>query len=362
MKGEVPSPDRCDLSIVIVSYNTRELLRSCLDSLPAACGSLDVETIVVDNDSRDGSAEMVRAGFSHVRVLDGHGNVGFARANNLGFEHCRGEFVLCLNPDTVSDAGSIETLVAAMRRDPSVGYAGPRLRNADGSHQWSAYRFHTVLSPFFSWSMLGLDGRFPRSRHCMSLHHAHGADTAIDAEWLLGAALLVRREALEQCGGYDEGFFLYGEEVEWCRRLARGGWRGRYEPQATITHIRSASTSHLEDSDCFLGHDPALLIRAHRRLGRVTHGLAGMLLQQALHAFGMTLSLARNSWPFSDRSRAKARAARLWLAYLLHPNPTSPKVRAVAASRRAPVPVAREARYRGVSPGASPVPEFAGSS
>jgi N-acetylglucosaminyl-diphospho-decaprenol L-rhamnosyltransferase len=356
--------DRCDLSIVIVSYNTRDLLRACLESLPAACGTLAYEVVVVDNASADGSANMVRREFPDGRVLDGHGNVGFSRANNLGFEHCRGSFILCLNPDTVSHPGSIETLVEAMRGDPTVGYSGPKLLNDDGTHQWSAYRFHTLLSPFFSWSMLGLDGRFPNSRHCMSLHHAHGADTPIDAEWLLGAALLVRREAIEACGGFDESFFLYGEEVEWCQRLARGGWRGRYEPTATITHIRSASTSHLEDSDCFLGHDPALLVRAHRRLGRVTHGTAGMLLQQGLHAFGMSLAYLRNAWPFRDRSPAKARAARLWLAYLLHPAPNSPKARAVAALAKTPSrTTSRPSRHRrGPAPVSVPTRELAGSS
>jgi N-acetylglucosaminyl-diphospho-decaprenol L-rhamnosyltransferase len=338
--GSACTGTEIDVSVVVVSFNTRDLLRRCLASVPLACGNLRFEILVADNESHDGSAEMVRHEFPHATLLEGHGNIGFAKANNLAFRQCRGAFLFCLNPDAEAHPGSIETLVDAMRLDPSIGYAGPRLLNPDGSHQWSAYRFHTVLSPLYSWSMLGLDRRHPRSRHCMSLHHAHGVDAAIDAEWLLGAALLVRREAYEACGGFDESFFLYAEEIEWCARLAAGGWRGRYLPAATVTHVRSASTSHRADAHAFHGHDPTLLIEAHRHLARKTLGTVGMLAQQTLHVAGLSLALARNLWPMPGRSEAKARAATLWIRHLLRPARSQKARRGDAAARPSPAPAA----------------------
>ncbi len=335
--SEQAGPEAPDVSIVVVSFNTRDLLRACLASIPHGCEGLRFETFVVDNDSHDGSAAMVAREFPLVNLMEGHGNVGFARANNLALAQCRGRFLFCLNPDASVHAGSIRTLVDAMRRDPSIGYAGPKLLNADGSHQWSAYRFHTLLSPFYSWSMLGLDRRRPRSRHCMSLHHAHGADTAIDADWLLGAALMVRREAFERCGGFDESFFLYAEEIEWCARLAAEGWRGRYVPEAVVTHVRSASTSHRRDADAFHGHDPTLLVRAHRQLARKTLGTTGMIAQQALHVVGLSLAIGRNLWPMPGRSAAKVRAASLWIRHLLRAAPRH-------AVPRAPEPASRGSR------------------
>lgn len=326
------TPPEIDVSVVVVSFNTRDLLRRCLASVPAACGELRFEVLVADNASQDGSAEMVRGEFPNVAVLEGHGNVGFAKANNLAFRRCRGDFLFCLNPDAEAHPGSIETLVSAMRCDASLGYCGPKLLNPDGSHQWSAYRFHTVLSPLYSWSMLGLDRRRPGSRHCMSLHHAHGADATMDVDWLLGAALLVRREAYEACGGFDESFFLYAEEIEWCARLAAGGWRGRYLPAARVTHVRSASTSHRADAHAFHGHDPSLLIEAHRHLARKTLGTVGMVAQQALHVAGLSLALGRNLWPMPGRSGEKARAASLWIRHLLRPPGRQGATRFVAAS------------------------------
>lgn len=314
----MPAPD---VSIVIVSFNTRDLLRACLASLPAAAGPRTFETIVVDNDSRDGSDGMVEREFPGVRLIRSGRNLGFAAANNRGFAEARGRFLYCLNPDTRSHPGSIDALVRILETEREVGYVGPRLLNDDGTHQLSAYRFHTALTPFVSWSMLGLDRRFPHSRHATSMHHAYGCDEPFRAEWLLGAAILVRRETLERAGGFDESYFLYAEEIEWCHRMARAGWRGRYAPEATVTHVRSASTSHLDDAHAFKGHDPRLLIHAHRHLSRQTLGPLGAIAYTASHVLGMSLALARNLPPMPRRDPAKARAARLWIRYLLFPGP-----------------------------------------
>jgi hypothetical protein len=314
MSGAAP-----DVSIVIVSYNTVDLLRDCLRSIAAAAEPFTHETFVVDNQSRDGSADMVEREFPSVRLIRAPRNLGFAAGNNAAFALATGRLVYCLNPDTVSHPGSLATLVRVLDGDPAIGFVGPKLLNADGSHQLSAYRFHTVLSGFFSWSMLGLDRRFPRSRHCLSMHHLHGCDTAFDADWLTGAAILARRSVIDRVGGFDEGYFVYAEEIEWCWRMQRAGAPGRYEPASVVTHIRAASTSHLDDSHAFHGHDPRLLIESHRRLARQTLGVPGAALSQALHLLGVSLAWARNLPPLPGRNPATRRRAWLWMRYLLTP-------------------------------------------
>lgn len=324
--GDRPSDP--EVSVVIVSFNTRDLLREAIASLPAAAAGRSFETIVVDNRSHDGSAEMVEREFPAAIVVRAGRNLGFAGANNLAFRLARGRFVYCLNPDTVSHAGSLDTLVRVLEGDPRIGYAGPKLLNADGTHQLSAYRFHTVLSGFVSWSMLGLDGRFPHSRHALSMHHAYGCDERIRVDWLLGAAILARREAIATAGGFDEGFFLYAEEVEWCQRMHDAGWFGCYAPEAVVTHIRSASTSHLDHASAFNGHNPRLLVESHRRLARKTLGPAGLVASQAAHFAGVALAWLRNMPGVPGRDPAKARKAALWMRYLLVPSSFRPRPKA----------------------------------
>ena len=310
-----------DVSIVIVSYNTVDLLRECLRSIPRSVEPFTHETIVVDNLSRDGSADMVEREFPGVRLVRAERNLGFAGGNNAAFRIARGRLVYCLNPDTVSHPGSLATLVRLLDGDSTLGYVGPKLLNADGTHQLSAYRFHTLLSGFVSWSMLGLDRRYPRSRHCLTLHHLHGCDTPFEVDWLTGAAILTRRSIIDRVGGYDERYFLYAEEIEWCWRMHRAGWRGWYEPGAVVTHVRAASTSHLDDSHAFHGHDPSLLIESHRRLAVQTLGLPAAVASQALHLAGVTLAWLRNVPPMPRRSPGTRRRAWLWMRYLVRPTP-----------------------------------------
>ncbi len=325
-RPETHSP-RPDVTVVIVSYNTRDLLRKAIASLPAAAGPRRFEVIVVDNCSHDGSAEMVEREFPDARVIRPGANLGFAGANNLAFRDATGRFIYCLNPDTVSHPGSLDTLVGVLEEDPRIGYVGPKLLNADGSHQLSAYRFHRVLSGFMSWSMLGLDGRFPHSPHALSLHHAYGTDERIQAEWLLGAAILARPEAVAATAGFDEDFFLYAEEIDWCQRMHACGWFGCYAPEAVVTHIRAASTSHLDHTSAFNGHNPRLLVESHRKLARRTLGVGGMLASQALHLAGVTLAFLRNLPLLPGRDGAKARRAALWMRYLAFPSSFKPRPR-----------------------------------
>jgi N-acetylglucosaminyl-diphospho-decaprenol L-rhamnosyltransferase len=236
-----------DLSIVVVSYNVRDLLAQCLESVASQILKLTTEIFVVDNASRDGSAVMVRERFPIVHLIENAENRGFAAANNQAFAETRGRFVLMLNPDTVVRAGALETLVKFMEEHPRAGACGGKLLYADGSLQHSAFMFPTLAQIFIdffplNWRLVDsrLNGRYPRQAY------ARGKPFQIDHP--LGADLMVRRETAQQVGWLDEDFFIYCEEIDWCRRIKRAGWQIWCVPQAEIVHHEAQSTQQFRDA------------------------------------------------------------------------------------------------------------------
>lgn len=249
-----------DLSIVIVSWNVRRLLRRCLESIhrpeaprrrdrSAAFGlgkdeaRLTIEIIVVDNGSQDGSVEMVRKRFSDVHLIANEENRGFSAANNQGIHVADGRYVLVLNPDTEVTGGALATLVAFADGHPDVGLAGPQLLNPDGTIQSSRRRFPTLLTALFEstwlepWAPPGLLKRY---------YVLDQPDDVIqDVDWITGAAMLVRQAAIDDVGLLDEGFFMYSEELDWCKRLREGGWRIVYVPRAQIVHYAGKSSEQM---------------------------------------------------------------------------------------------------------------------
>jgi len=229
-----------ELSIVVVSWNVRDLLRRCLLSMspdsPPLTGhhAPGIEIIVVDNGSTDGSVEMVRAEFPTVRLIANTDNRGFPAANNQGIAAARGRYVFLLNPDTEVIGDALATMVTFADAHPDVGVVGPQLLNPDGSVQSSRRRFPTLATAFFESTWL--EPYAPRSL----LRRYHMLDTPCDAmqdvDWVTGAALMARREAIQQVGLMDEGFFMYSEELDWCRRFREAGWRVVYLPSARIIH------------------------------------------------------------------------------------------------------------------------------
>ncbi len=232
-----------DLSIVILSWNVRELLAACLRSLPTATGDWwdRAEVLVVDNASTDGSAEMVRRDFPGVRLVALPRNLGFSGGNNVGIRAAQGKYVLLLNPDTVARPGSIATLAEYMEAHETSGIVGPRLLNPDGTLQPSRRRFPTLLTalvestPLQRWL-----GKLPAIRRFYMLDQPEAVTQQVD--WLSGAALLCRREALEQAGLFDPGYFMFSEEVDLCRRVKDAGWEVVYVPHAEIVHYGGQST------------------------------------------------------------------------------------------------------------------------
>jgi GT2 family glycosyltransferase len=230
------------LSVIIVNLNTREVLRACLHSLLPAMNTGRVEVIVVDNGSRDGSPTMVAEEFPQVRLLALPENRGFAVANNLGMRHARGRYFLILNSDTEIIGDALERIVAFMDAHPDVGALGPKLLNSDGSLQYSCRRFPSFRTALFHRYSL-MTRLFPRNRFSSEyLMTDVGHDQTMDVDWVSGAALVVRREIFEQLGGFDEGFFMYAEDVDWCYRIKQAGWRVVYLPEARIMHHIGRST------------------------------------------------------------------------------------------------------------------------
>jgi hypothetical protein len=248
-----------DLSIVIVSYNVRDLLEQCLKSVDGRQWSVissrlatdayvtTSEVLVVDNASTDGSAAMVREVFPWVRLLENAENRGFAAANNQAFSETRGRYVLMLNPDTVVRPGALEVLIRFMDAHPRAGACGGRLLYGDGSPQHSAFAFPTLAQvwlDFFpmNWRLTEsrLNGRYPRSWYARKLPFL------IDHP--LGADLLVRRETSEQVGWLDDRYFMYCEEIDWCIRIKRAGWQIWCVPEAEIVHYEARSTRQFRDA------------------------------------------------------------------------------------------------------------------
>jgi len=308
-----------NLSTIIVSYNTRDLLRDCLASLEEGCRSLTTEIFVVDNRSSDGSADMVAERFGDVILIRNDANLGFAAANNRALDRARGEFLLLLNPDTVVRPGALTELVRFLRQEPKAGYCGPRLVNLDGSHQPSAMRFPTLLSPVVNLPMLGWTGRFPASRHTPNLHLTRGSEEPFRSDWLVGACLLVRSEAARQVGPLDPGFFMYWEEIDWCRRMADRGWTGWYVPSSEVLHLQGSSVTGTQGAELFRGRHPHHYIRGQRRYLRRHLGLPAMVGSVLLQILLYGLIWLRNGRLFRDRTPEKARTAASSIRYLLRP-------------------------------------------
>lgn len=245
-----------DLSIIIVSWNVRDLLRRCLRSVNSEQSavnsrglftvhrSLLTETIVVDNASLDGTVAMLRADFPDVQVIANSENVGFTRGNNQALAVAQGRYLFLLNSDTELRPGALRALIDYMDARPRVGVVGPQLFYADGSPQSSRRRFPTLATAFLEstqWQQW-----FPHNS-ILSRYYMLDTrdDTTQEVDWVNGAAMFVRREVYDQIGGFDEGFFMYSEELDWCYRAKQTGWQIVYLPTAQVVHYAGKSSEQV---------------------------------------------------------------------------------------------------------------------
>lgn len=230
-----------ELSIIIVNWNSRDFLASCLESVRKFTHGIDYEIIVIDSGSFDGAGEMLQSRFPDVVFIQSDRNVGFARANNMAFRHARGEYVLFLNPDTELTSAAVNIALAHARAHPDAGAVGCRLLNGDGSLQTSCIQaFPTIVGQFLSSEVLMK--LFPRSTLWgMSALFQAGNDFC-EVEVISGACLMVRHTAFESVGGFSEDYFMYTEDVDLCYKLRCAGYRNHYLPAATVKHFGGGSS------------------------------------------------------------------------------------------------------------------------
>jgi N-acetylglucosaminyl-diphospho-decaprenol L-rhamnosyltransferase len=263
------------LSIVIVSWNVRELLRACLASVERGRGALALEVIVVDGGSADGSAAMIEREFSWVRLIARPDNVGFPLGNNIGLAEASGRYCLLLNPDTQVVGDALPVIVAYMEANPAVGALGPQLLNPDGSVQSSRRHFPTLVTAFFesTWLQPLAPAGVLRHYYVQDLPD----DQTAEVDWVMGACLLVRREAMVQVGPMDVGYFMYSEELDWCRRIKMAGWKIVYLPTAQVIHYEGKSSEQAVTAR-HINFQRAKLRYFRKYHGRMTYGVLRIFL------------------------------------------------------------------------------------
>jgi GT2 family glycosyltransferase len=306
------SLDNLDLAIVILNYNTKDLLRDCLRSVFASDTTLRYCVCVVDNASTDGSAEMVEAEFPAVHLIASRVNSGFSTGNNEGLRWfgfgddsttnsvpqntTPARYVLLLNPDTLVPPASLAAMVRFMDERPQVGVAGPRLRRLDGSLDRACRRsFPTPQVSFYR--MAGLSKLFPNSRRFNAYNLAFYAEDAVHpVDSVVGAFMLLRREAIAQVGLLDEGFFMYGEDLDWAKRIKDAGWEVWYNGQVEITHVKEAASR--QSSKSRIDFYEAMWIFYDKHYRQETNWLLDKLVVLGIVVRG-GVDVARHLWQFT---------------------------------------------------------------
>jgi N-acetylglucosaminyl-diphospho-decaprenol L-rhamnosyltransferase len=294
-----------DLSIIIVNWNTRQLLRDCLQSVYASEGDFAFETVVVDNCSQDASCLMVAEEFPQVHLIKSEINGGYAYGNNLGLRQFHARYYLLLNPDTVLPPDALANMLGFMDSNPQAGIAGPKLVLADGSLDLACKRgFPTPANSFYK--LFGLSRLFPNSKRFGQYNMTYlDPDQVAEVDSVVGAFMMVRGQVVEQIGGLDEAYFMYAEDLDWALRAKQAGWKVYYYPQVTVLHYkRRASEQNSKKARYEFWRAMYIFYRKHyaesTRLGLHWAVLGGLTL---LGGRGMLREIVR-----SERQRGAAEA------------------------------------------------------
>ena len=303
-----------DLSVIIVSWNVRDLLDKCLASLrqatrserPGESREFTAEIIVVDSASGDGSVDLVREKHPEARLLPQSSNIGFTRGNNIGLKRARGDFLLLLNPDTEVSPGALAGMLEFMTAHPQVGILGPHTLNSDGSHQSTRRRFPTLLTGIFESTWLAAWAP-PSIERNYRMFDTNDSDI-IEADWVQGSALMLRREVFDSIGGLDEGYIMYSEELDYCRRAKSAGWRIVYHGGAVITHHGGKSSEQVG------AHKQIHFQSSKLRYFRKHHGYLPYLILRAilLLQFSWQLCLESSKGALGHKRELRARRARIY--------------------------------------------------
>jgi GT2 family glycosyltransferase len=284
--------DRPDLSVIVVTHNRAELALMTLRSAVGAMGALAVEWIVIDSGSSDGTPQAIEDAYPEMAVRR-EANIGFAAANNVGLARARGRYVLLLNPDVETTAGTYEQLVGTLDAQPELGVASVVQNAPDGSLQYSIRRFPSVrlsLGEALGAARLGPLRRWREEQVDTALYRRQSS-----ADWLVGAFLIARAEAIAGVGGLDERFFLYSEETDWCFRFHQAGWKVAHLPVMSVVH----HTGHAPGADLSaqLSYAKILFARKHYRAVRTGAIRACLALRHGLRAsFATTAGKLRPRW------------------------------------------------------------------
>jgi len=294
-----------DLTVIVVNYNTRDLLATCLQSVATTARALRHEVIVVDNGSGDGSVELVAAQFPRVRLLRNAANRGFAAANNQAIAVSRGRYLLLLNSDAVLLPGAAAALVAHMDAHPGVGVAGAQLLNPDGSFQYSYADFPTLVGEVLLLTRLA---RLFRPSTFPSYPPEQSREVR-SVDWVNGACLLARRAAVEAVGPLDETYFMYTEETDWCYRMRQSGWGVSYLPQARALHWGSQSARKQPERRRWqVYRSKWLFLRKHRGPAAATAFLAAVRLSAVLKLVVWACTGLGRDVQRRDRARQQVRS------------------------------------------------------
>jgi GT2 family glycosyltransferase len=253
-----------DISIIIVSWNTHDILRDCLKSVYDQVKGITFEVIVIDNASSDDSAEMVKTAFPGVILIENAANRGFAAANNQGMKIAKGRYVLLLNSDTIVLDNAIQETVTFADNHPEAAVAGCKVLNLNKSLQPTCFMFPSLLNLFLSSTYLYK--LFPRSRFFGRERMTWwDRDDIREVEVVTGCFMLVRKQAIDQIGLMDEGFFMYAEETDWCYRFKKAGWKILFTPDPRIIHLGGASSKKVRPEMMLqLRKSILLFLRKHR--------------------------------------------------------------------------------------------------
>ncbi|MHC4124855.1 MAG: glycosyltransferase family 2 protein [Planctomycetota bacterium] len=237
-----------DISIIIVNFNTGDLLAECIKSIKQTITGHVYEVFVVDNASSDDSLKKAQRLYRDITIVKNRDNLGFARANNQAMQNCHGRFILLLNPDTLLVDNAVDVMIDYMDKDDSIAVVGSRLLNKDRTTQASTAGSFPYLAVVFN-ETFSLSKFFPKSRRFRGLYLRNNTGSAVEVDWVSGACMLVRRSVIEQVGMLNEGFFMYFEDQEWCYRIKNAGHKIIYYPAAQVIHYEKQSIGKLAVGD-----------------------------------------------------------------------------------------------------------------
>ncbi len=285
-----------DLSIIIVNYNVKEFLENALISIKKAIEGINAEIFVVDNASEDGSVEMVRQKFPDVHLIANTENLGFAKANNQALKLARGKYILLINPDTIVQEDTFKVLISFLESHPDCGMVGCKVLNPDGTLQLACRR--SFPTPWVAFTkMVGLSSLFPKSKIFARYNLTYlDPNEVAEVDAVSGSFMMIRREVYEKIGGLDEDFFMYGEDIDWCYRIKKAGWKIYYVPFTQIIHFKGESTKRSNIDEIRVFYEAMkIFVRKHYKefalLGVILR--IGIFLRGLVALFGKFL---KNYW------------------------------------------------------------------